>query len=62
LALEEAAQDKARPSVAKFPAFCYVDDPAGHGKVLSLNRLLGAAFLAIIALVLGISIFKRRKG
>ncbi len=49
MAVQEAAAEQVRPTIARVLAFCYSYDPQGRRYVLSITRLAGAVILLFAA-------------
>ena len=47
MGIQEAAGGQVLPTISRALAFCYVTDPQGRGRVISITRLVGAASLVI---------------
>jgi len=60
MAVTEAAQGQARPTIARFLSFCYSYDPAGHRYFFNITRV-AAAFTLVLAAGFGIATALRRK-
>jgi protein SCO1/2 len=60
MAVDEAAAGLARPTIAKWVAFCYSYDPQSRRYALSVTRLAGVALIAGLSVFAAIVVFKGR--
>jgi protein SCO1/2 len=61
LALIEAQDGLARPTIHRVLNFCYSYDPVGKRYGLELTKLIGTFILIILAIVFAILLFRRKK-